>query len=80
MDLRAQKQEWTRQGIFDDSSGTYGEQRLTEMISLYKELGFDVRIEPVELTELVNEAGCSECIKENISRYKVLYTKKIDAE
>ncbi len=73
MDLKAQKREWTRQGIFD-------EQRLTELISLYKELGFNVRIEPVDSVELENETGCVECFKENISKYKVLYTKKTNAE
>ena len=71
MDLMAQKSGWKRQGIYDDP-------RLTEIISLYEELGFDIRIEPVELDALENEIGCSECIKADISKYKVLYTKKID--
>ncbi len=73
MELKAQKLGWKRQGIFEDH-------RLTEMISLYEELGFDVRIESVELADLVNETGCSECIKDDISKYKVFFTKKTDGE
>ncbi len=70
MDLKTKNQEWKRQGIFDAK-------RLGEMIILYKELGFDVNTEPVESIESGGETECSECIKEDINKYKVLYTKKL---
>ena len=68
--LKAQIKGWERRGVYDDP-------RLSEISKMYEELGFTVRLEPFR-PEI--EAGCSECIKENPDKYKVLYTKKNDSE
>jgi len=57
---------WEKRGIYDDP-------RLTQICKMYEEIGFMVRIEPFR-PEM--QAGCTECIKENPEKYKVLYTKK----
>jgi hypothetical protein len=61
---------WERRGIYDDP-------RLTELVKMYEELNFAVRLEPFK-HEI--EAGCVECIKENPDQYKVLYTRKSETE
>ena len=68
--LEARIKGWDRRGVYDDP-------RLTQISKMYEELGFIVRLDPFS-PEL--EAGCSECIKENPNKYKVLYTKKNDSE
>ncbi len=68
--LEAQIKEWERRGIYDDP-------KLTELSKMYEELGFTVRF---ELFKPEIEAGCTECIKDNPDKYKVLYTKKHDSE
>jgi len=50
---------------------------LTQILKLYEELGFAVWLEPFR-PEI--EVGCTQCIKENPEKYKVLYTKKNDVE
>lgn len=57
---------WQRQGIYD-------EPRLSEVVTMYKEIGFDVKIEPTRLEEL---SGCTDCMKTNIWQYKTVYTRK----
>ena len=64
--LKARIKAWERRGVYDDP-------RLTELSKMYEELGFTVKLEPVK-PEM--EAGCTECIKDNPDKYKVLYTKK----
>ena len=68
--LEAHIKGWERRGIYDDP-------RLTQILKMYDEIGFIVRVEPF-IPEM--EAGCIECIKENPDKYKVLYTKKNDSE
>ena len=68
--LEAQIKGWEKRGIYDDP-------RLTELLKMYEELGFITRLEPFQ-SEI--QAGCSECMKENPDKYKVLYTKKNDPE
>lgn len=59
---------WTLRGIYDDP-------RLTELASLYEDLGFRVHLAPCT-SALVS--GCKECLKHTPEKYKVLYTKKMD--
>ena len=59
---------WTRQA-------TYDEPRLSEMAETYRELGFEVRVEPFQVDDC---AECSECMKLDPERYKTIYTRKID--
>jgi hypothetical protein len=52
---------------------TYDEPRLSEMIAMYEEIGFEVRLEPLNPDE---EPGCTECMKTSPEKYKVIYTRK----
>jgi len=57
---------WEKRGIYDDP-------QLTRISKMYEQIGFVIRLEPFRP---LMEAGCTECMKENADRYKVLYTKK----
>ena len=58
-------QGWTRQSVMD-------EPRLTELVDMYKELGFEVHLEPFDPDE---EEGCMTCMDQEPERYKVIYTR-----
>lgn len=49
------------------------EPRLSEVVDLYKSLGFEVRLEPVVLESL--EGECRECLVGWGERYKTVWTK-----
>ena len=51
---------------------TIDEPRLLEMVDLYRELGFEVHIEPVDNSS----EDCINCISVNPNRYKTIYTRK----
>jgi hypothetical protein len=57
---------WKKQGIYD-------EPRLSEVVTMYKEIGFEVN---VELTRLEEMSGCTDCMKANPGKYKTVYTRK----
>lgn len=59
------KEGWEKRFTMDDP-------RLTEMAGLYKELGFEVLIEPVD----PSSEECTSCISPDPKRYKTLYTRK----
>ncbi len=50
---------------------TIDEPRLSEMVEQYKELGFEVLIEPVDLST----EECTSCIAAAPDRYKTIYTR-----
>ncbi|MBS3918379.1 MAG: hypothetical protein KG012_05780 [Deltaproteobacteria bacterium] len=50
---------------------TMDEPRLTEMAGQYKELGFEVLLEPVDLSS----EECTSCMADNPQRYKTIYTR-----
>ena len=52
------------------------EPRLSELVTLYTELGFEVRCESVDLAQLPSE-GCRECFLVQYERYKTIYTRPI---
>ena len=56
---------WQKQGIYD-------EPRLSEIVELYKQIGFEVAVEPTQPEELT---GCTDCIRANIHRFKTVYTR-----
>lgn len=58
------KNGWSKQTTID-------EPRLSELVELYKELGLDVRIEPVAKDEM----KCMKCISAQPDRYKTIYTR-----
>jgi hypothetical protein len=53
---------------------TIGEPRLSEIVELYKSLGYEVRLEPVKLDELDEE--CRKCYEGEIDEVKTVYVKK----
>jgi hypothetical protein len=55
---------WQRRFIAD-------EPRLTEAVEMYNSLGFEVRLEPIE----IDTDDCTECMRANQEKYKVIYTK-----
>jgi hypothetical protein len=52
---------------------TYDEPRLSEILEMYEEMGFEVHLEPVNPEE---EPGCSECMRIEPERYKTIYTRR----
>ena len=51
---------------------TIDEPRLSEMVEQYKELGFEVLLEPVD----TSSEECMICITASHERYKTIYTRK----
>jgi hypothetical protein len=51
---------------------TIDEPRLSEMVEQYKELGFEVLLEPVDLSS----EECTSCIAAFPERYKTIYTRQ----
>jgi hypothetical protein len=62
-----EKQGWKKQFIAD-------EPRLSESVELYKELGFEVHLEPLDLNEMPGE--CNKCMAESPEKYKIIFTRK----
>ncbi len=60
--------EWERRTVAD-------EPRLSELVEMYEELGFEVQLEDFNPKE--EGAECTECMKENPEKYKVIYTRKV---
>jgi hypothetical protein len=58
-----QKQGWEKRFTTD-------EPRLSEMVEQYKELGFEVLLEPVDTTS----EECTTCITAFSERYRTIYT------
>ncbi len=65
------KEELVRQGW--QKQTTYDEPRLSEMVDLYEETGFEVLLEPFNPDD---EPGCVECMKAVPEFYKTIYTRK----
>ena len=61
-----QKQGWEKRFTID-------EPRLSEMVEQYKELGFEVLLEPVDSSA----EECTSCITAFSDLYKTIYTRKI---
>jgi hypothetical protein len=58
--------EWIKRNITD-------EQRVNEVVEIYKMLGYEVKIENLKPEEFEDE--CNECMKETPERFKVIYTR-----
>ena len=57
--------------------GTYDEPRLSELIQLYEQIGFTVRLEPLDPLQ---DRGCTDCMRAAPEKYTVLYTRKKTAD
>ena len=64
---KLEKEGWVKQT-------TIGEPRLSEIVELYRSLGYEVRLEPVTLDELDEE--CRKCYEGEIDKVKTVYIKK----
>jgi hypothetical protein len=64
---RLAKEGWTRQF-------TTSEPRLSEAVQMYQALGFAVRLESVELSDLPS-AECGDCYLIKSERYRTIYTR-----
>lgn len=53
---------------------TTTEPRLSEIVELYKSLGYEVRVEPVRLDELDDD--CRTCYENEVEEVKTVYVKK----
>jgi hypothetical protein len=51
---------------------TMDEPRLSEMTDQYKELGFEVLLEPVDFSS----EECTDCMAADPKRYKTIYTRQ----
>ena len=60
-----QKEGWEKRFTMD-------EPRLSEMADQYKELGFEVLLEPVD----PSSGECTTCITAAADRYKTIYTRR----
>ena len=56
---------------------TIGEPRLSECVELYKSLGYEVHLEPVNPNEMTEE--CRRCYEKELGTVKTIYTRKKDA-
>ena len=66
-DLERLKAEgWTRRTVA-------AEPRLSEMVELYEDLGFEIRLETFDAEE--EDTGCGVCFSEDRERFKVVYTR-----
>jgi hypothetical protein len=66
-----QKEGWEKRFTID-------EPRLSEMVEQYKELGFEVLLEPVD----ISSEECTTCITNPAfrDRYKTIYTRRKDRD
>ncbi|HOE15859.1 MAG TPA: hypothetical protein PLX02_00440 [Syntrophorhabdaceae bacterium] len=59
------------------------EPRLSEMVGMYREIGFEVRVEPLPTKEErdaegssgCEESGCTACLDVDPDRYKIIFTR-----
>lgn len=59
------------------------EPRLSEMVEMYREIGFEVRLEPLPTQEELEEegapgceeSGCTACFDVDPERYKIIFTR-----
>ena len=58
------------------------EPRLSEMVAMYKEIGFEVHLEPLPSKEEMDQSGCEEsgctaCYDADPERYWIIFTRQI---
>jgi hypothetical protein len=62
------RQGWERQV-------TYDEPRLSQIVEMYVESGFEVLLEPFD--PLSEPGQCSHCMRESPERFKTIYTRSL---
>lgn len=58
------------------------EPRLSEMVEMYREIGFEVHLEPLPSKEEKNqerceENGCTACYDADPEKYRIIFTRKL---
>lgn len=56
-----------------EKRGVYNEPRLSELKTLYEEIGYEVLVLPYAVED---ENGCVACLQEPCEQYRRLYTRK----
>ncbi len=56
---------------------TYDDPRLTEMVDMYREIGFEVHLEPFNAEY---EKDCTSCMDSMSNLYKTIYTREKSEE
>lgn len=51
---------------------SYDEPRLSEMVKLYEEIGFEIHLESFFIN---GGSECTECMKKSPEKYKTVYTR-----
>ena len=64
---KLEQEGWTRQFTAD-------EPRLSEAVEEYRNLGFEVLLEPIDSQEM--EGECASCLMASCDRYKIIYTRR----
>lgn len=57
------------------------EPRLSEMVEMYKEIGFEVHLEPLPSKEELDvqgceDSGCTVCFNMDRDRYRIIFTRQ----
>jgi hypothetical protein len=52
---------------------TTDEPRLSELVGLYEELGFEVMVRPISVEE--DDGSCAACVMDHPERYGTIYTR-----
>ncbi|PVX24119.1 MAG: hypothetical protein CW691_08505 [Candidatus Bathyarchaeum sp.] len=67
MSKELEKQGWVKRTTID-------EPRLSEIVSEYKSLGYEVHLEPVHLEDV--DAQCKKCYENQSDKIKTVYVRK----
>jgi len=57
---------WEKMGIYD-------EPKLSELVEMYREIGFEVHLDPFGCEQ---GTDCRECMRQAPEKYKILYTRR----
>ena len=56
-----------------ENRGEFCEPRLSEFVQLYEEMGFEVRLVPLDPENL---PGCGKCFEKDIDSYRAVYVRR----
>lgn len=65
MDEKIEREGWTKRSILD-------EPRLTEVAEMYRSIGFEVKLVPLETNSI---EGCTSCFESSPKRFSIVYTR-----
>ncbi|MEW6260707.1 MAG: hypothetical protein AB1547_12495 [Thermodesulfobacteriota bacterium] len=74
MDAPDRRRKWIDQGW--EKQGSFDEPRLSDVVETYREMGFEVRLEPYD-PSLDAEGGCTVCMNAAAERFRTVFTRKM---